>query len=208
MTRVFFICVLFLVASFGRENPFEPIVSPDAGFSPKEASEIESTFTKETIDLPSSARVLQKVTVEFQNIDGSVDSMSKNINKEIDWHYPVLITQTTKEDIKETPKVTKQKKSYDTGLKFVSFDIDNNILMIETEDKLLRDFSITEPPKIVIDLAGDKNFQTKLIDTDASIFKEVAIGKHKNFYRVAIELDGIYKYSLRHTDYGLEVKAE
>ncbi|MFP4485641.1 MAG: AMIN domain-containing protein [Campylobacterales bacterium] len=208
MIRVFLVTVLFLSMVFGRENPFEPVVSPDAGFSPKEASQIESTFTKETLELPSSARVLQKVTVEFQNIDGSVDTMSKNINKEIDWHYPVLITQTTKENIKETPKVTKQNKSYDTGLKFISFEIDNNVLMIKTKDKLLRDFSITEPPKIVIDLAGNKNFQTKLIDTDASIFKEVAIGKHRDFYRVAIELDGIYKYSLRHTDYGLEVKAE
>jgi hypothetical protein len=208
MIRVFFIVVLFFISAMGRDNPFEPLVSPDAGFNPKEASQIESTFTKETIELPSSARVLQKVTVEFQNIDGSVDTMSKNVNKEIDWHYPVLITQTTKEDIKESPKVTKQKKTYNTGLNFVSFEIDNNILMIKTKDRLLRDFSITEPPKIVIDLAGNKNFTTKLIDTDASIFKEVAIGKHKDFYRVAIELDGTYKYSLRHTDYGLEVKAE
>jgi len=199
--------LLFITFSFARENPFVPIVSPEGGFSAKEATNVDSTFSKETIQLPSSARKLIKVTVEFQNIDGSIDKMEKSVDKEIDWHYPVLITQTTNKNIEIAPKTTKQNERI-KALDFISFEIDNNILKIHTQDKMLRDFSITAPSKIVIDFNSNRAFSTKTIPTGAAIFKDIAIGNHKGFYRVAIELDGVYRYAITLKDYGVEVRVD
>lgn len=199
--------LFFTSLSFARENPFVPIVSPEGGFSAKEATNIESTFSKEIIQLPSSARKLVKVTVEFQNIDGSIDKMEKTIDREIDWHYPVLITQTTNKNIKITPKTTKQSKKI-KALNFISFEIENNILKIYTKDRVLRDFAITAPSKIVIDFNSNRSFNTKIVPTNMAIFKDIAIGNHKGFYRVAIELDGVYRYALTLKDYGVEVRVE
>lgn len=206
MKQVFLLLsMVFLLLA--RENPFEPLVSPQGGFSAKEATNIESTFSKETIELPSSARRLLKVTVEFQNIDGSVDTMEKQVNREIDWHYPILITQTSQKSPKVTPKKIDQKQVL-KGTSFISFEVIDNILRIYTKDRLLRDFAITDPSKIVIDFKTDRNFNTRFVKTDTKIFKEIVIGEHKGFYRVAIELDGLYRYSLKYTDYGYEVRVE
>jgi len=205
--KQFLLFLLIVPALFTRENPFEPIVSPEGGFSAKEATNIESTFSKEMIKLPSSARKLLKVTVEFQNIDGSIDSMESKIDKEIDWHYPVLITQTTQknEDIK--PKKTLQSEKI-VALPFISFEINNNVLKIFTKEKVLRDFTVTAPSKIVIDFKSNRSFNTKVIPTNADIFKSIAIGNHQGFFRVAIELDGIYKYGLKLENYGVEVRVD
>lgn len=205
--RILFLLLTMAALLLARENPFEPLVSPQGGFSAKEATNIESTFSKETIKLPSSARKLLKVTVEFQNIDGSVDTMERQVNREIDWHYPILITQTAEKNPTAAPKKIDQKQHL-KGTDFISFEVVDNILKIHTKDKLLRDFAITDPSKIVIDLKANRNFNTRFINTDTKIFKEIVIGEHRGFYRVAIELDGLYRYSLKYTDYGYEVRVE
>jgi len=70
-----------------------------------------------------------------------------------------------------------------------------NHLKIVTKDKLLRDFLLVRPQRIVLDFKRD-------IDTRSYVnsgkkrkwFKKIKIGAHDGYYRVVIELDGYYQY--------------
>jgi hypothetical protein len=46
-----------------------------------------------TIAISSQARVIKKVTVEFKNLDGSIESKSIDLDNAIDWHLPLFISQ-------------------------------------------------------------------------------------------------------------------
>lgn len=189
-----------------RENPF---------FPPEGERDIPFTTNKENgksplkqvpISLPPQARILQKVTVEFKNLDGSIETKSIELDNSIDWHHPLLVSQKHT----EPSSVQEQKKSEQTETKkknieskalvsnsILKFIVSGKSLKIETKNEELRNFLLASPHRIVIDFKSDTevaDFTKKEFDT---IFKEVRIGNHKGYYRVVFVIDGLYKYSFK-----------
>ena len=218
-----FFTLLFLVSLHGRENPFDPIITQQQ--SGKVANTPEPNyFSPQSLQLPSSARKIKNIIIEFQNMDGSTDAITKELDNEIDWHFPILVLQQSlrekqtkeqKEEIKEIsksiekneqPKISQSKKL--APLSFVSFDIDDKTINIDVKDELIRDFALAEPTKIVLDFKRDANFYSKNIDTGVAFYKNIAIGNHDKYYRVAIELDGKYRYKLEKTEDGYRITLE
>ncbi|MGX2981921.1 AMIN domain-containing protein [Helicobacter sp. 23-1045] len=84
--------ILFLCLSlWAREDPFTPIISPKDSIRPYYGE--TSVFDSAKIEFPSSARLIKKIEVTFQNIDGSLQTKSIAVSGRIDWQTPLLITQ-------------------------------------------------------------------------------------------------------------------
>ncbi len=200
---LFFISILFLSLE-ARENPFKPVITPkESGLVSKpQKSEF---FVSEEIRLPSSARKIKKILIEYQNMDGTIKSVYKNLDNDIDWHFPIIISQDIVLDsgtnlsqeykIMVPPQISENRQKF-SPLPFLSFEINGKSIHIITDDIKIRDFALAEPTKIVVDLERKVDFQSKFLKTDAPYFEEIAIGNHKNYYRVAIRLDGKYRYEI------------
>ena len=204
MIKVFLITVFLFISISARENPFFP---SDGEKDIPVTSNIDKSLPKlkrATIQLPSYARVMKKVTVEYQNLDGSIENKSIELDNSIDWHLPIFISQSYTEQITKTPIVQKNilkktKLSYKKIIKIkdAGFYISKNNLKIVTKDKLLRDLLLVQPHRIVVDFKKDANFRSYIKKIPDSIFTKIRIGNHSGYYRVVIELDGFYRYRLK-----------
>jgi hypothetical protein len=86
-------------------------------------------------------------------------------------------------------------------LSFLKIEFNDNKLIIHTDHKVSKKFSITRENKIIIDYKAKINFLTKRDDIDSRNYKKITIGNHKNegYYRVAIELiDKPSKYDVKY----------
>ena len=200
--------LLLSVLCFSRDNPFASVenISKFTHSSPK-----NNNFEQKDFRLPDSARVLKKVEVYYQNLNGSVSKQTVSIDKKIDWHDKFMITHRNSK-IKTLPTtlvapiITTTKKQVIVkkdnlkvfGFKdFISFKVAGKSIKILTKDQKIRDFSVDKPYKIVIDFKRDTNFLTKSFDINMPPFISVVLGNHDKYYRVAIELDGQYIYNLK-----------
>ena len=194
-------CMLLLSLSlFARENPFFPVGSaldiPLATTQIKKAPMLQqSAFT-----LPSSAREIERIIVQYKNMDGSIAEKNITLQKSIDWHLPIHISQYS------TPTTTANRRlKYKNflSLPFISFYIKEKNMQIITKDRLLHSFLLVKPHRIVCDFKRDvnlKSFIKKIKYADG--FKEIKIGTHSGYYRVVIVLDGFYKYRINKRDKG------
>jgi len=225
MKRVVFLLLAVLnILLFARENPFEPIIAPHESGKVADTPE-PSYFTPQSLQLPSSARKIKRILIEYQNMDGSVDTINKALDNEIDWHFPLVVlqqisrsnekvelkTEELKEikeavEKKESPKITQKKEI--KPLSFLSFEIEDKELFIRTKDSIIRDFALAEPTKIVIDFDRIVSFKSRNIETNATFYKIIALGNHDKYYRVAIELDGKYRYKLEKQKEGYKITLE
>ena len=190
-----------------RENPFFPVNPQDDSYSTNIIQK-QKPFSQASIKLPDSARVLKSITFRVKNIDGSITNHTIKLNNSIDWHKKFIITQedaTKQTDEKKSQKKQKtQKKQMKkkegfkkiASLKFISFYTDYEKLKIKTEDKLIRDFKLIKPDRIVLDFKRDANFRTYTFKK-AKIFKKITLGNHSGYYRAVIELDGKYIYTIK-----------
>ncbi len=198
--RILYFFILLKIVLFARENPFFPInESNTPSYTTNKIKKIQP-FTKASIELPNSARILQKISITFINLDGSQETKTISINKKIDWHYSLDIIQKTKPlqtDISQ--KKIKFKKI--GSLKFISFFTSYKKLKIQTQDKLIRNFKIVDPDRIVLDFKKELNFRSYQFHCN-QIFKKIRIGNHDGYYRVVLELDGKYTYTIKKTDFG------
>jgi len=195
-----FVLLLLVTILFGRDNPFFPVESEqDILFTADFNKEIEP-LNRATLQLPPQARVLQKITVSFKNLDGSIENKSIELNHAIDWHLPLFISQSYIETKPETPK----EESYRSmgAIEFAKFYVAGRKFKLETKDQKIRDFLLVNPHKIVIDLKRDASLKSQTIQEENSVFKKVRIGNHRGYYRVVIELDGTYRYSTKEYEDG------
>jgi len=203
------LCLLLLgISLFARENPFFPTGSElDI---PLNIAQNQKTpaLKRATLSLPSTAREIQSIIVKYKNLDGSISTKELELHNSIDWHLPIFISQNYElsQDLKQEQKTFKvQKKKIIkfkkfTSLSFISFYTKGKTLKIVTKDKLLRSFLIVRPHRIVCDFK--RNIDLKSFKKPANkknIFKKITIGTHKGYYRVVIELDGYYKFNIKHT---------
>ncbi len=84
------VCGIFSL-SIAREDPFTPVVVPKDSIRPYYGE--TSVFDSAKIEFPSSARLIKKIEVTFQNIDGSIQTRSVAARGRIDWRMPLLISQ-------------------------------------------------------------------------------------------------------------------
>jgi len=198
----FLIAILIATTLDARENPFQSLVGAneveEIGVSTNVADIVEP-YSGSTVSLPSSARVLRSIDFIYQNLDGSIAKKTLLVEKGIDWHEPLVITHNKK---KESSKVTEQIKEEEKLLAsfgFIRFEKQGKDLRVISNDEMQRHFLLINPHRIVVDFKRDASFATKHFDIKKSTpFKNIHIGNHDGYYRVVIELDGQYRYKLKH----------
>jgi len=224
--KLFFTLAFLSTLLFSRENPFFPIEGEDDDL-PLVSNLVEhfDMLNTQEIVLPDSARVLKKVTLTYQNLDGSIENRELILNSSLDWHLPVKIYQgkastvkkkratkkskkvsfhKTVQNSKQPRKELKYKKVY--HYKFVEFYQLGRLMQVATKDKLLRKMMLVNPHRIVLDFKREALFLTKIKKLKSKFFKEIRLGNHDGYYRVVLELDGKYRYKLLHKPYGYLVE--
>jgi len=88
----------------------------------------------------------------------------------------------------------------------LSFFINQNEITIFTKDTKIRDFLIADPYKVVIDLKKVNAYGTKSLEFKKAPFVSATLGSHDGFYRIAILLDGHYRYDVQTFNGGYVVK--
>jgi len=190
--------IFFILNLNARENPFFPSFGEKDILYTSNQKNKKSKLKQVSIKLPSYARIIKKITIEYKNLDASVETQSIKLDNNIDWHLPIFISQ------QYTHKLNKnhlQKNIFQkiTSIKYAKFYIYKNNFKIKTKDKILRNFLLVSPHRIVIDIAKNtslKSFRKKIAKKG---FKEIKIGNHNHFYRIVIVLDGIYTYNFKKT---------
>jgi hypothetical protein len=220
------LCLSFLHA---RENPFSLALDPlDAGRA-THVKEEKAEFNSTKITLPSSARILKSASVTFQNLDGSISEEIIAINQDVNWHYPLILltdkpksfeptlvemmdakkAQSQKIEQIKMPKLEKstQITKNTTLAEGVSVEvIDAKTIHIYSSDKKARDFLVTSPYKVVVDFLKEKSvFSTKTLELSKAPFVSITLGNHDGFYRLAILLDGHYRYDIMPIEKGYAV---
>lgn len=205
-----FLLIFSLIATLleARDNPFFP--AEGVKDLPVTSSEVQAfdPLKRAAISLPDSARVLKKVTVKYQNLDGSIGEQSIDLDNSVDWHLPLFVSQsysaTKDESVPET--AAPQMKASPEFKKLVAFSEaafyqSDKTLKVVTKDPLLRDFMLVEPHRIVLDFKRDADFLTKVkVIKEGAPFTTIRLGNHRGYYRVVIELDGQYRYEIDKRD--------
>jgi len=186
----FFILLSFLLFILdARENPFFPSEGEnDITYSSNIPSSTEP-LKRASISLPPKARSIESVTIHYKNFDGSLDSKSIELHNTVDWHQPIYIFQKDRETAKKFQKIA--------SIKYATFLSLDKSLKIITKDKLIRNFLLVKPHRIVLDFKRDTYLKAYLKINPNNIFKKIKIGNHQGYYRVVLELDGYYKYSYK-----------
>lgn len=220
MIRTLFISALLLCALDARENPFFPSTGErDIPVTTNEDS-TQTPLKRAAITLPTQARVLQKVTIEFKNLDGSIENKSIELDNSVDWHLPIFISQSYAENTnsvkQETASATPvvQKKNVSTeaqyknivSIPFLKISSSLKSLKLATSDEAIRNFLLVNPHRIVIDFKKETDIKSHIKKVEGNIFKEVRIGNHDGYYRVVVELDGHYRYDFKKVSEGYLVE--
>jgi len=220
LIKVIFISALLLFTLNARENPFFPSTGEKDILITTNNNGSQTPLKRATIALPTQARVLQKVTIEYKNLDGSVESKSIEVENSVDWHLPIFISQSYSEvpnsaiQVEATAAPVSQKKKIEpevekksvqketkyeniASISFLKLYSSGKKLKLVTGDEMIRNFLIVNPHKIVIDFKKETDIKSYIYEIPKNIFKEVRIGNHDGYYRVAIELDGLYRYDFK-----------
>jgi len=217
-------CVISL--GFARENPFSMAMDPLEVGRTTQIKENSVEFNSTKFTLPSSARILKSASIVFQNIDGSISEEIVAIDQNVDWHYPLVLSSHKPEapkpaeplplvsalknpDLKkasnDTPKPTPPPESLtlpkevSTKMLFdnIGVSVDQKTITIYTKDMKVRDFLISNPYKVVVDFKKERDtFATKSVEFSKPPFVSATLGDHDGFYRIAIVLDGHYRYDI------------
>lgn len=172
-------------------DPFTPIVTP------KDSGQITNTpqldlFTKTELILPSTARKIKKITLEYQNLNGSITTLEQELEGDIDWHFPLILSQEVQ------PKTPSIPDNENFSLEeYFNFDITKNSITLKTHLTLIRDFTLASPTRLILDFkAPDKKPLKASFAPKIPTIPQVSLDTHLDFYRITLDLDGQYKYNL------------
>jgi hypothetical protein len=195
------IITTLLITLNARENPFFPSAGEEDLLVTSNKDTSLPKLKRATLTLPSDARVIESVIVNYKNLDGSKSSKTLLLGNSIDWHLPLFISQNyqlvnIEDKFREIAKV-----------KYITFLNSKKSLKLVTKDKLIRHFTLVKPHRVVLDFKRDSNLKY-YSKSSKTIFKNIRVGNHDGYYRVVIELDGYYKLSVKETNYGYMVKVK
>jgi hypothetical protein len=189
--RLFFIFIL-IISLFGRENPFEPVINPQIPIK-----QVKPEYFKTLkIFFPRDARVLKKIILVYQNLNGDIKKKEIIINKNIDFHYPIKITHTIS-------KILLKEIDFDSLFKLF---IKGKKIFLETKDKFIRSIFLVQPFRLVLDFKKDTSFLTIRREINSSVVKKVVVGNHEGFYRVVLYFDANYEYKIIPVDEGVKIE--
>ncbi|MDF1881496.1 AMIN domain-containing protein [Sulfurimonas sp. MAG313] len=196
---------LFIFLSFitlwARDNPFFPSDPNAQDMITSNHVENLKPFSQQEIKLPNSARAIKAITISYQNLDGSIEKENLYLNNKIDWHVPFVISH----NVSMLAASQSKKKSKTINAKFIKFVPNKKSMRVITKDKMLRNFMLTSPHRIVLDFARETSFRPKNFIINEAPFKKIRMGKHDSYYRVVIELDGQYKYKLLSSEQDIKI---
>jgi len=195
--KIFLITLFLLLSLEARENPFLPTPGEEDIPLTSNKDYSKPPLKRATIEIPKYARILQKVTIEYKNLDGLVESKSIELDNTIDWHLPIFISQSYNQE-KNKQNIKKDKKFKQVAsMKHASFLIADKKLKIITKDKVIRNFLLVQPHRIVIDFDKDTRLKGFTKRNKKSVFSKIRVGNHDKYYRVVLELDGYYRYKMK-----------
>ena len=186
-----FIFLLIPFMLFARINPFEPVLTPNETNITK-----FSFFKKVKVKLPNDARILKKVVFVYETLDSDIKQKEVKINKNIDFHYPFIISQ-------------KKEKFKVQTLSFPVFKmyIKNYKIFIQTKDNIIRDFFLAQPFRLVLDFKSKNLDFLTISKTLKHLFvKKVVLGAHSGFYRIVIYFDAKYAYKIKKEPEGILIE--
>lgn len=112
-------------------------------------------------------------------------------------------SNSVEQNVKKTDVVATPKQPVKTPVKdplklseTVSLGFQGKEITIFSKDTKIRDFLVADPYKVVVDFKKSRSFSTKTVPLDETPFTSATIGDHDGFYRVAIALDGQYRYDI------------
>ena len=179
---------IFATFLFARINPFEPVVTPENIIKVK-----PTYFKKAVVKMPSDARILKRIIFVYQSVSSDIDQKIVDIDKNIDFHSPIIVTHNPK---------SFAPKSY--NFRLFKLYIKDKSVFIETKDKLLRHFFLVEPFRLVLDFKRKSDFPTIRRKINTFVTK-VIVGSHSLFYRVVLYLDANYDYKVKKEDKGIRI---
>jgi len=202
--RILFTAILLMALSLSaRENPFFPSTGEaDIPFTTNEKEEL-LPLKRAALSFPSTARTIESITVKYKNLDGSIEEKTENLGNSVDWHLPLFISQNIADSTENKKIKEKEKFKKVAGLKFITLYESKKRFKFVTKDKMIRNFLLTKPHRIVCDFKRDIDLRSyeKHIKSSGKI-TNLRVGNHKGYYRIVIELDGSYRYKLRAIDNG------
>ncbi len=203
MKKLIVLIVISISVLLARDNPFEPVVSSkNIGKATNIKTDIKPLKIQK-FKLPSAVRVIKKVKFEVLNVDGSIKELSYNVNKKVDWHNDIILSNS-KIQIELNPK--KPEPKLIKIFKFLSILTNEKKLLIKTKDTMIRELFFAKPYKIAIDFERNVAFYTKIIKLKNLPFKSIIVGNHGSFYRIVLELDGEYRYKIKKNSNGYLVE--
>jgi len=185
------ILIIMNVILFARINPFEPVITPQNTIIVK-----QQYFKNAKVFLPKDARVLKKIIFIYQSLSGDIKEKQILINKNIDFHSPIVIFH----------------KPQNFSIKEMKFDslfslyIKNKKIFLKTKDKLIRNFFLIKPFRLVFDFKKNTDLLTIKRNIKSGIVKKVIVGNHNGYYRVVLYFDANYKYKITKTDEGIKIE--
>jgi hypothetical protein len=195
MKRSFYLSLILLAPLIARENPFFATDPAKKDKVTSNAPDNKPQLSSVNYTLPDQARILKEVTFTIQNLDGSIETRKMQVDKSVDWHKSLTISQTNAAPTAQ--QNTESASSADFG--FIRFDTKGKRLAIKTQNLLIRHFVLSNPNRIVLDFKSDAVFNATQKDLGASPYVNVSVGNHGKFIRATIILDGRYSYTLNKT---------
>jgi len=199
MIKLFTILFFMSLLLDARENPFFPAEGETDMPVSSNISAEQNPLKRATLTLPATARSLESFSVTYKNLDGSIEKKSVQLNNSIDWHLPLFLSQNYAASDSKTPikKLSKEPFKKIASLKFIALYSNKKELKVITEDEMIRNFILVKPHRIVCDFKRELDIRSYVKKMPKqSIVKEFRVGNHKGYYRLVIELDGNYKYSV------------
>lgn len=194
MKRFFFL-VSLLVA---RENPFELRIAPKTSPQSVEGA-ISKPLKNIEVMLPTTTRVLKEVKFVYQKLDGSIATEVFKVDSDIDWHYPIHISQI----VNITEEELKKPANYE--IQDFKFMITGKKILIDSPYKMEQIFVLPKPFRIVLDVQRTQKTIDQTLQLKRYFFQAISIETHKNFYRIFLELDGKYSYDLEQNEKGYSI---
>lgn len=196
-------CILLFSPLIARENPF---------FSANDSAKNVTSNIPDTApplgtlsyNLPDQARVLKEVTFTYQNADGSIETRKIDLDKALDWHKPLLITQGGK----SSAIPTNAKSISSAQLQFIQVASTKKGLRVTSAAPLMRHFALSNPNRIVLDFKHVKPFDKEEKVLNAAPYTNAVLTHHGTFARAAIMLDGRYDYTLKQSGNTIVLKCK
>ena len=210
MKKIFLLLLVALISLDARENPFFVAEGEEDIPITSNKKLLIAPLKQATITLPSTARVIEGVTVRYKTLDGAQHTKTIELENSIDWHLPIFISQSYQSiNQKSATKIQHKKSKYHKilSLPFISFYESQSKMKIITKDKMLRNFMLVKPHRIVCDFQRQIDIRSynKNAPKDSK-FTQLRIGTHKGYYRVVINLDGYYTYKMKETSNGYMIE--